>query len=809
MAQEFTKIIEIQLKSSGLLAELTKLSQAQMDLVKSQNELDAAYKKGNISSADYAKQTTVNKEAIKALGAQMRQYSSEIQNNIKVTKSSQESYNQLAAQYAINTAKLNEMSAAERENTSAGTTLVKNTEEIRVKMSKLNESIGNHTLSVGNYGKAFNGVNMAMQQVMREVPNLALSPQIFFLAISNNIPILIDQINALKAANIAAAESGGATMSVGKAIFKSIFSWQSAMVMGILLLTKFGASVVEWIGGLFKATSAINANKMAIEDWNKVKEDSAKSAATELSNADLLYKASQNQKKSISERTKAVIDLQKQYPDYFGGMSKEEILAGKATSAYRSLRDSIIEVARAQAAKKLITEKEEQILINEQKIAKLQEEANKKQAEISKMTPTTDNSVLGAAIADYQSKEYGRIVTEKEFAQQFVNNKNKEIESINKQNTAIDKTISLLASKINIQKLDYDYGKSSAKEAEGQAKKGNKRIEEQLKISEKWNAFVKGASKKGGGESDSIDSSIEVSQEDIKQETPSEVVKSKLAEIQDRYNQEILLVQNNELEIQRIKIQTAQETLDYLNGLSDEQKDNETATGQVASAATIEAEKSKQEAIKKTAEVQLKTTEQQIGAAADMFGAMSKFMEEFAGQNESMVILSKALALVEIGLNTAKAVSGAIASAQSVPFPGNIFAIVTGITAVLSAMVQAKQALSNTKMPDNDVKAVKRPKFHTGGIVPGSGEVDATLLAGERVMTTKASNMFSGVLQSMELAASGNRVSLGNYQGGNGMEFFKEAFSAALRDMPSPTVSVVEFERVQSKIKIGNAIVKT
>jgi hypothetical protein len=55
--------------------------------------------------------------------------------------------------------------------------------------------------------------------------------------------------------------------------------------------------------------------------------------------------------------------------------------------------------------------------------------------------------------------------------------------------------------------------------------------------------------------------------------------------------------------------------------------------------------------------------------------------------------LQKTIALAQIAYDTGKAISGAIAQAQSVPFPANLAAIATGVTAVISGIASAIKAV--------------------------------------------------------------------------------------------------------------------
>jgi hypothetical protein len=79
------------------------------------------------------------------------------------------SYDKLAAQYEINKQKLNAMSDSVRKNTEEGKKLETETNAIYTEMKKLQEATGKHTLSVGDYGKAFTTVKQELKEVRTEL----------------------------------------------------------------------------------------------------------------------------------------------------------------------------------------------------------------------------------------------------------------------------------------------------------------------------------------------------------------------------------------------------------------------------------------------------------------------------------------------------------------------------------------------------------------------------------------------------------------------------------------------------------------
>ena len=179
------------------------------------------------------------------------------------------SYNQLAAQYELNKIKLNAMSAAERQAEGSGKQLEAETLALYVQMQKLQEATGNHRLSVGNYAKSWDGLGVSVSQVVRELPAAAVSMNTFFLGISNNIPILIDEINKLRAENKQAIAEGKQAKSVIGSIAKALFSWNTLLVIGLTVLSMHGKAIIDWITSSIKGRVEAIKYADAIDNVNK------------------------------------------------------------------------------------------------------------------------------------------------------------------------------------------------------------------------------------------------------------------------------------------------------------------------------------------------------------------------------------------------------------------------------------------------------------------------------------------------------------------------------------------------------------
>lgn len=285
----------------------------------------------------------------------------------QVANSAEGSYNRLSAQYEINKINLNAMSRAEREGTQAGKELEEETRSLYARMKQLQEATGNYRLNVGNYRSAFDGLQFSMNQIVREMPSLAISMNTFFLAISNNIPMLVDEINKVRAANKLAAEEGRAQTSVWKSLAKSVFSWQTLLIAVLTLLVQYGDEIIDFTSKLLGFNKAVMTSG---EILSKVSEELKSTNASYGENVVRLRELSDEYKKlnSVMAKKKFVAEYREEVEQM--GIALRGVQ--DAESLFVNNTDKVIEAfklrARAAAARNLAV--------------KAYEEALQKQAEI-------------------------------------------------------------------------------------------------------------------------------------------------------------------------------------------------------------------------------------------------------------------------------------------------------------------------------------------------------------------------------------------------------------------------------------------
>lgn len=382
----------------------------------------------------------------------------------KLANSMAGSYNALSAQYELNKIKMNNLSQAYLENTEAGKKLVKETAEIYAAMDKYQKSTGKHTLSVGNYKQAFDGLGFSISQVARELPSLAISANTFFLAISNNIPMVIDEIQKLRAANEAAAKAGEAQVSITGKLVKSLFSFNTVMVLILTAFSIWGKDITNWIGSLFTGKKRVENLTSSLKHMADAMQNARLETAKETVKLNVLYKTATNNSKSTSERTKAVKALKKEYPEYFKNLTDEEIKLGKASKAYKEATKAITENAKARAALDKITELQKEFIdLDQKRIGALTKQVQA-QGELAKAEKYTAkvSSTITATSNQAASQYYAATASNVNKLKDNIKEYGEEAENLARRQTVLSKSMENLTKLVNVDSLTG--GKGDTKE---------------------------------------------------------------------------------------------------------------------------------------------------------------------------------------------------------------------------------------------------------------------------------------------------------------------------------------------------------
>lgn len=307
-------------------------------------------------------------QQLKLYSTQIREANQIAQLQATIANSAEGSYNRLSAQYALNKIRLNQMSAAEREAADSGKKLEAETNAIYQQMIKLQEATGNYRLSVGHYQKTWDGLGISISQVVRELPAAAVSLNTFFLGISNNIPMVVDEINRLREKNELLRAEGKETVSVTKSIVKSLFSWNTALVVLLTVFSMYGKEIITWIDKTLAGRDAAKSFEDALEDLNdELGKGSTGSYGQQIA---VLRRLSENWKDlgdNIKAQTQWIKDNEKEFSKL--GIAIDSI--NDANNAFVDNTESVVAAykarAKAEAALNVVSQQYQKLLVAENK----------------------------------------------------------------------------------------------------------------------------------------------------------------------------------------------------------------------------------------------------------------------------------------------------------------------------------------------------------------------------------------------------------------------------------------------------------
>ena len=433
-------------QASELNSRLSDNKETISALRTSLRELSKEYKKGAISEEEYKSKRDATVSQLRMLTEQNKQYSAILRNHTQVAIATAGSYNEMKASMLQLEKEYYNLSQAAREG-AKGMDILNNIGKLNQQLKDIDAQMGNYQRNVGNYASGWNGLNVSIQQIARELPALSVSANTFFLAISNNLPIFIDELKKARGEYELLKKSGQTATPVFKQVLSSLLSWQTALVVGITLLSSYGGEITKWVGSLFDARKEIDYLKQLQEDLNKAQKEGVKNAQDEAVKLDILYRAAVNLNKPMGERKKAVEELKKQYPSYFKNISDENILAGKAADSYQRLSNAILASAKDRAVQDRLVEQAKQKLDLEDQLAEKEEKRAKLESARDQMKAQYE-SRQGAAM-DTARDMYGKLNKQ-------VEDLDKEIGSLLNQLYQVDKASRDMANSINIGDVTFN-----------------------------------------------------------------------------------------------------------------------------------------------------------------------------------------------------------------------------------------------------------------------------------------------------------------------------------------------------------------
>lgn len=199
--------------------------------------------------------------------------------------------------------------------------LEKQLEELHVQLKMLqneSESVQVTPADMPNAQRQFNGLHNSIQQMAREMPSLAMGPQMFFLAISNNLPIFTDELARARKEYDELQKSGKKGTPVWKQVLSSLFSWQTAMTTGIMLLVMYGDEIWDWTKNLFSAKKGVDEFNVSLKEMTEIEKDGrAQMVRTRFELKSVINEIKNFTGSKEQEKTK-VEELNRKYGESFG-----------------------------------------------------------------------------------------------------------------------------------------------------------------------------------------------------------------------------------------------------------------------------------------------------------------------------------------------------------------------------------------------------------------------------------------------------------------------------------------------------------
>lgn len=549
--------------------EVTKLTadtiankEAMKQILADIRALEKSYKDGEITLSEYIRQSSLLKQRHTELMAQNQQYSTLIKNHSTAIISASGSYYEMNAAMLELQKRYKALSEADRES-SVGKNLIAQANALNNKLKEIDSQFGNYQRNVGNYASSWNGLNVQTQQLLRELPSLTMSFNQFFLAISNNLPMFVDELKRANEEFKRMKAEGQTAVPVWKQLLGSLFSWQSALVIGITLLSAYSSEIIDWVASLFKAKKSISEIASAETNLANARRRGVSDSIKERTELDLLYKATQDNKRSMQERIAAIDELRSKYPSYFENMSNEEILAGKATKSYKELRTELVANAIARAQLDKMTEISSQryeawIKRTNQYNTYLKAQRKEEEAKLALEKATQKAREKGIEEGSKRESVYlSKRRSDLEKAQEQTKKEEEAWKFLLKVTTDYDKTLEGMAKNINVGALVNDPGKNN-KAYDDEKKKAEEYAEYIKKITEdlsksKIELIADGREREIAEISKEYNDRIKEikgrTDEEIELRKNLEMLKGKaIAEINDKYDKELLEIEKTNLE---------------------------------------------------------------------------------------------------------------------------------------------------------------------------------------------------------------------------------------------------------------------
>lgn len=719
------------------------------------------------------------------------------------------------------------LSKAELEGTK-GTTILKNLKEQRAELQTAQAAYGKYSMNVGNYASATNMLAINLGQVMKEIPNFAISARIGIMSLTNNLPMLAEAFKAVRVQQQQMIAEGKAVPSMFSLITKSVFGLTGIMSIAMVLLQVFGEDIIKAVKNLFTADEAVKkltSSQLGLNTSIQTMHDSLASGEVEdaIKNINSLEVSLRKSKGSVELQKKAVDDYNKSLGVTFGKVKDVDsalLLISKNKDKYI---DAVKNMAIAnaffnQSAENMVRLMQISLKSNAEILGGEAEgyidNIEKAQGRLKNGAKELQNvyNAAGQKVLEFVSIPENRLRTELLQASKAYNDaaeleRSRQISLIESNNeVALKKATEYYGKYAEIVKKE---GFTVTEEQKDQTNKGLKRIDSDIesflaKVRKAIFDTNKNLIPSGEFDKEAQEKFRKQFQQRIDDEMQYEKVRREVNEM--RFQDAVYYA---DLELATLESKN-KATLDArLNLLEAERKaevNNAKETGRSIN------EINEFYAAKRN-EIKREETKAQIGATVDLLGAIASLW----GENTKEY---KIFATAQAVMNTWLGVTNALSQTKGgivAQIAGAATALATGLAAVKKIWDVKTDAPKNQAAESAKASGTSTVKFHSGGVAGStpdspqrSEEITRTLLTTERVLSPQQTSIFDSLVAKVSAMGGSNAIVSGAAQVTSDVDRMYIAMSKALRDMPAPIMTWQEFERQQDRQRRlkNNAIIK-
>ena len=283
-------------------------------------------------------------------------------------------------------------------------------------LKKVDAGMGVYTRSVGSYGKAFDSLGFSVAQITRESPAFLNSLNTGFMAISNNLPILVDEINKLRVANIQLDKDGKPTVNILKRLGAAIFSWQSLISAAIVALTVLGPKIGEFFQDLSKGNNVLRDSKDILEELDE-------STKEKIGRLQVLVAIAKDVNRSDIERKKAMEAINDEYDELLGNLEDEENAYTKLNNTVQDYINLLVKEAQIKSLQEKIGEKTLKIIESQELQKSLEKKLIKEGIELN------ENQVKSILELDKATRDSNLTAVQREMALNQLKNELSELDN--------------------------------------------------------------------------------------------------------------------------------------------------------------------------------------------------------------------------------------------------------------------------------------------------------------------------------------------------------------------------------------------